>query len=401
MKNANNILCLVLLVFFFIPVSCIKEYDSGIFEGRNLLVIDGSLVKGNKIQKVIISRSIGTGDDTVSYESGCTVYIEDDLGNTITFYEDSTGFYTTQVDDASMVIGRNYRLHVKTYDGESYVSDYEALIECPEVDTVYSGIEYIYSNELNTETLGMQFYIDVKATESDTKYYRWLLEEDYQVIVPYPYHFYFNGDSIIWGTPLIPETDQPDYSLTTCYNHSTVLNLYSSSTANLTVNEKKKIPLNNVYYNSIKLTSRYSILVKQHSLTEKAYNYWQQRKTEIESGSNLYTSQPGQASSNMHNINNSSEQILGFFWVSQKKEKRFFFKGDFGGVDYFNCQLDTLPVTSISGLTAYYDSKYPNITYPIYVLAYPGVEAFTSDIECFDCRKHGGDTAKPDFWIEE
>ena len=151
-------------------------------------------------------------------------------------------------------------------------------------------------------------------------------------------------------------------------------------------NEKKEIPL---YFlektGSEKLWIKYCVTVNQYALNEESYQYWHQREIEINESDGIYTKQPFQLQSNIVNVNNADEQVLGFFWASSCTKKHIFFEDPFGYSSFEPC-----PIRLILS-QQYYDS------YPIFIIGSP-TEAYYAEQECFDCRLIGGTTQRPDFW---
>ena len=397
-----------------ISYTCINEYLSVEGSASGILCIDGSLVKNREVQQVIITRSIGKVDDNIPYVKGCDVYVEDEMGNTRNFTEVSQGIYEATIGDDFLVINRQYRLNVKTTGGEIYISDYELLLDCPEVDSIYFLYEDNYSYQRNMNITGLQFYLDLKVKEGYTKYYRWTLREDWEYKIPYGYYGYWDGETLFRNIA----------DLSTCYDNSNISYLFSASTENLAnTTIKKKIPLSFINPNSAKLRYRYSLLVKQYSLTPEAYAYWQQKKVDIQEAGELYTAQPGQDMSNITNITDNKDVVLGYFWVATEKEKPFFINYPLNYLDHLDCNvqiIDSVGIylidiiydevdksyTLVYDTTLYYRNEYDstmvplprshigydlerNIVWPIYYNL-PGF--------CLDCRKHGGDTAMPYYW---
>jgi hypothetical protein len=118
------------------------------------------------------------------------------------------------------------------------------------------------------------------------------------------------------------------------------------------------------------------------------------KEAEIEGSGGLYNSQPSQNLSNIKNINNEHEAVLGYFWVSEVKQKRVFFDGPYGDKTGF-CNTDPFDIfdfytpTGRFGQFIVNDSMYS----PVYV-----TNDRTSPPGCFDCRTSGGTLNRPDFW---
>ena len=113
---------------------------------------------------------------------------------------------------------------------------------------------------------------------------------------------------------------------TRCWKTKDVTGLYSASTINLSENRIKKVPLHFVESNSPKLSVKYCATIKQYALNADAYDYWYEKERELNESGNIYTIQPSQPKSNIHNINNPDELVMGFFWVASCTVKRVFVK---------------------------------------------------------------------------
>ena len=386
-KKTKSNLVIFIAIISLVLVKCIDPYSIGESESSNLLTIDASLIKNCDTQRVVISRSLGLGEKTPDFVNGFTVYVEDEAGNKEYYTPVSDGVYEAVIDDAFLVIGNSYRLIAENSAGEVYQSDYEIITECPPVDSIYTGVEEYYSYTTGDINKALQFYIDIEAKDYDTKYYRWTIKEDWEYKVPYYYTGYWSQDT------LFISKDANIDSLRTCYNHGTVQGLYSSSTDNLTLNQKKKIPLNYLFQGNVKVSSRYSILVSQYSLTDKAYSYWQQKKVEIQESDGLFSTQPSQPQSNIHNTSDSKEIVLGYFWAGSKTEKRVFYNTGFGKAEYGTCEKDTIE-------SFVPENPGDEFWYYFYVVVDANYDTtyITSDDKCFDCRMHGGTLTPPEFW---
>lgn len=389
--NLRNSMAMVLILI--LAFGCKKEYQTITGSSSGYFIVNANLVKNQDTQKVELRRAIGNSYKKYPYVSNCYVYIEDELGNTFPFTESKTetdsGTYLASINDADLVIDRKYRLHIETPEGKTYQSDYETINKCPPIDTVYCESENVYSTDNSTYSPSAQFYIDLIADKDYTKYYRWTMEEDWSYKTPYPWNGYYNGDSVYFY-----HSYNNNYNMNVCYDHGNVNGLYCASTENLTINEKKKIPLHSVSEETLKLSLRYSLYISQYSLTEEAYFFWERQQEIMGQSGSLYTTQPSLNLSNMHNIDDADENVLGFFWATEKIRKRFFFTLIPDNYNYFEfCELEPFNFDSLE----MYEELPVYFTYMIWK-DHPWQ---TADYECFDCREHGdGDTAKPDFWMD-
>ncbi len=228
-------------VFFILLLnSCIEEFNPKLGSPVELVVIDGSIVKGDSLQQVVVSRSTAINNTVFNPIFGCDVWVVDEVNREFYFEEKDEGVYQAVIPDEYLAFNSRFKLRVTTPDNNEYESEYEQILESSPIDSVYYGVEP-YQSSSEQYDVGLQFYADLKAPDANTKNYRWNLVETYE----YHSKYYING---FWDTKLdtlieyIPQID----SLFYCWTTSSINELYSSSTENLLLNEKKKIPLSYV-----------------------------------------------------------------------------------------------------------------------------------------------------------
>lgn len=373
----------VMVALSFITSSCIEPYQSGIDDQSGIMSIEGSLIKGDSIQRVTLSRTTSLLNSQITPVQGCEVRVVDELGNDFTFIDQDFGNYAVAIADHDLVFDREYKLVVTTPEGAVYESAFEALNYSPTVDTVYYEIEDQMRTYTEDDYLGLQFYIDIIAPDSVSRYFRWKLTETYE----YTSTGHLSYILKVVDGEVVQENMDDIWEFYRCWVSEKVPGTYLASTENLTVNEKKKIPLNYVSNFSDRLKIEYSLLVDQYSLTEGAFKYWDQNQVAIEESNGLYNTQPAQPVTNFRCTSNSEERVLGYFWVSSRTEFRIF-------------------VPRISSLIVY-DFDCPTYEYnpdlhkkmPRYIRVEEETGILTTGHPaCFDCRMRGGSTTKPDFW---
>lgn len=375
----------VIFIAVALLIGCIEKFNPGLEDYDELLVIEGSVIKEDSLQKVKITRSSPVSDPEYHPIAGCQVSVEDNSGNVFVFEDKQDGSYETHIPEQYLNYNAQFKLKVITPDNNNYESEYEPILESSPVDSIFYEEEpYQSSSEIFAN--GLRFYANLKAPEGNTRNYRWTLKETWEYRAPYiPEAEYLKDSDTIINLPFSD-------SLTYCWVTSPVKGLYSSSTQNLVVNEKKKIPLNYVGETSPKIHTRYSLLVKQYALSENAYAYWNRNKVASSESGGLYQTQPSQSISNIININNPDEIVLGYFWASSYTEKRIFYDGPFPrSQEYYKyCDIDTFPSDKYehAAVVKLFDID-PDPIDTVWVAANP---------LCFDCTLGLGTNKKPDFW---
>lgn len=374
---------LMLLLLFLSGYACVSPYVADIENEPELISIEGSLIKGEEEQTVKVSITASLNTSTFIPVRGCDVSLIDEFDNAWPYRDLSGGIYRTSIPDEELILGRHYKIRVITVEGNVYESDYELLSPGIEVDTVYYEIEDKVDEMTGEAYTGIQFYLDVKAGEDDSRYFRWRIDETYEYTSFGPISYFYLDDT---HTPIVPENEWAVYR---CWKGGEVSGLFQSSTMNLSQNEKKKIQLNYVSALTERLRIKYSLQVKQYTLSEDAYNYFEQNRLATEEADGLYTRQPRQPITNMGNVDDEAERVLGYFWASTQTNKRIFVPR----IEEMDVMAEECAFWEYSDLE---DGEGP---FPIYLFDDKNSgKLYTSSRDCFDCTRRGGSNIIPDYW---
>ncbi len=397
-----------------ISTQCVEEYNPNITANTNLMVVNGSIVRGNERHTITVSRSTSVQNPQFNPVEACKVYVTDDRNNVFRFEEKTPGKYDAEIDDVYLSTGARFKLTIETPGNEVYESGFEEIYASPPIDSLYFLQENNYSEFFNRNEDGMRCNVDIYEDEEFVGYYRWKIHETWEYrssifeiekmltgvkdtfITTYKYDT-LNSEWRRDRAIPIPEFvyfNQPD-TFYICYLDSEVEEIFFSSTSDIAANSRKRVPLHFIPYTP-KLTTRYSCLVSQYALSEGAYTYFKTKETEIEESGGLYNSQPSQNLSNIKNTNDDQETVLGYFWVSASAQKRVFFEGPYLGEKGY-CAVEPFEIENF--YTQDPDSAFgvfrriPDTYFPVYV-----TNNSTTLPGCFDCRFSGGTLERPDFW---
>jgi len=374
---------LLLLFVFMVGYSCISPYEADIEDEPDLISIDASLIKGEQEQTVRVSTTASLNSSTFIPVRGCDVSLIDEFDNAWHYQDLTGGIYRTSIPDEELIHGRHYKIRVITSEGNVYESNYEVLNPGIEVDSVYYDVEDKVDQITGEPYTGIQFYLDVKAGEDDSRYFRWRIDETYEYTSFGPISYFYLDDS---HTPVVPEDEWAVYR---CWQGGEISGLFQSSTIDLYKNEKKRIYLNYVSALTERLRIKYSLQVKQYTLNEDAYNYFEQNRLATEEADGLYTRQPRQPITNMMNVDDETERVLGYFWVSSQTSQRIFVPR----IEEMDVNMEDCAYWEYSDLE---DGEGP---FPIYLFDDKNSgKLYTSSRDCFDCTRRGGSNIKPDFW---
>jgi hypothetical protein len=367
---------------------CIYEYNPTIEGGSNSLVINGKVTDQEGYQYIEISRSYAPGETGRKRPvSNYTVEIQDDEANSFPGTEMEEGLYACWMDQEYLTPGTSYRLIVTSDRGNLYISDFDELLPCPDIDSITYEFQEKETGTPDVTYKGLQFFVNTDCAGEYAKNFRWEMEETWEYHSAYEIYAYYDG--IIHES--LPGLASYDYYY--CWKSGSIPSIYTYSTQNLTSGKIRNYPLHFVSNQSDRLRIRYSTLVRQFSLSREAYKFWNILDQQSKQSGELYETQPAQIPGNIHPQDEGGEPVLGLFYATSVKEKRILIRPAMAtaGPD---CEPYGL---TRSELNAYLNTFHPN-QYPVFLIFIDmGVYDF-ADQECFDCRLRGGSTEPPDFW---
>lgn len=367
--------------------SCIDEYNPEITSQENLLVIDGGISNQSGPHTIVLSLSTAVSDPQFIPVENATIKILDDLGNVIPTIETEPGIYKTD----SMVygiVGRAYKIEITTQPGKVYGSEFEELKNPIGIDTVYHETVTRQEAGYDYDLYGYEFYVDTKNSNDRENYYKWDLLATYQYQSEFTIRWYFDGEDHWFHGP---------DSLYNCWTFYNVGPVFIGSTNALSVPVLLKFPFHFVSTETRQLSTRYSLLVQQNTISREAFEYWDEVKKQNGEETSLYATLPHFIRGNVINIANPDEPVLGYFTVSGVDEMRIF----------VNRPPPNIPMRySVCVLTEADFERYGQrfmmdpVYYPIYMIETPGGRRALPNQYCVDCRLKGGTIDKPEFWID-
>lgn len=377
----------IILLFVLVCNSCVEPYTPVINETQEVMVINGMITDKPGTHYVTVSLSTPYDNPSFDPVRGCVVSVQDGLGN-VAFYTENGqegGVYEAMLDEPFLGVGKTYSLQVITPGDKVYSSDYDTLLACPPIDSLYYIDQVSGGTDPDDTWQGIQFYNDVVGRTEGTRNYRWKATATWEYHAPYTAQYVrYKGMNI----PYIEDT------VSTCYLTELIESVYAASTQQLTQNSIFQNQLHYVSDQTPRLAERYSLLLEQQSLTDQAYVYWQKLAAQSAASASLYETQPSTSQGNIYNVNGSNEKVLGCFYATQIQEKRIFVDNeelDFH-VESYSCVLDTL----FDNSTFQYDQYYYLIS--LEELGPGPLWAGSGVRNCFDCTEREGDNEKPDFW---
>jgi len=368
---------IILIFYLLLSGSCREPYQPpAVLAQSNLLVVDAFLDGGDGSCTVVLSRSQDVSDTkTPLMEKKANVQLEDSGGSVYTLTEMSDGHYA--VSNITINTQMRYRLNIKTEAGKNYQSDYVEIKNTPPIDDV----------TWKATDQGIQFYVSTHDDKKQSIYYQYRFIETWEYVAAFPSNYEFKN-----GVPVPRFTD-----IYRCWSTAPSSNISIATSAKLSEDLISNFPFYLLARPSQKYLIRYSVLVKQNVLTVEAYYYWQQLQKNTEKIGTLFDPQPSQVLSNIQNLNDTNEPVLGYFNAGITTEKRIFVSfSELPRGWYFSdtqCRTDTaLNAELASHLTdILIGGLYKGSDLNPYGYLY-------TSTTCGDCRSAGGTTTKPDFW---
>jgi len=381
MKFSTYITSLFYLILIF--TNCIEEFNPTAQEYENLLVVEAFLSNNDEPFEVRLSRSVPIDTSVLIPESGATIRLIEEFGETYNLVEVGYNGIYVYPGNINVEIGKSYQIHLFTQDGKQYESSPVTMRATPEIDSV----SFVYEEKPSADLKGVQIYLNTHDDENNTWYYRWEWDETWEFYTPYRSdHVFENGQIFI-----------REDNINRCWKSSNSTSIEISTSKKLSQDIISEFPLLYVSTESDRLGDKYSLNVKQYALSEESYNYWIELQKITESLGSLFDPQPSIVYGNIHNVNDDTEVVLGYFDASSVTEKRIFIRrSDLPPIripDYYQHCEDSIVTRNM---------VQPMIDFG-WMLAYESQDEFggfiyiMSSPVCIDCT-FAGTNIKPEFW---
>lgn len=418
MKNKINIL-IAFGLFLILIMGCVEKYNITSDSYEPYLVVEALLTNEMKKHTVKLTRIMPLDSMSQIKIGNAQVKIESSNGDIYQFSEIRPGEYQSNTLFKA-VPNLEYQLFIKTVDNKTYQSTKETLPKKVEISEVKHELKTVNGNN------GIQIFASSEEN-SDNTFFKYNYEVTYKVVTPYliteEIHI-FNVDlfdfppcvsgCLTYDMEMLPPTD----AVHICYSKEETKKIDLVTLDSFGSDNVQNHPI--LFINEdefYKIRERYSILVKQYSLSENTYNFYKILRDLGDITTVFSEKQKGFINGNISSSTHHTD-VVGLFEVSSvSKVRKYFNYEDFGLIEphyQFDCQIYELDyfetgcslcnpptndertliyqyVTQNSGLEVLrIHSSYDNV----------GQEQLLVDFvtpECSNCKTFSSEI-RPDFW---
>lgn len=377
-------------------LSCIDEYtipQATATDYQTEMVIEGRILAGEEsVVHLTTTLPLNSAEQTPDVLNA-QVYVIGQNGyrSEAAEYDMEKGCYVT--DTRTLEANTLYAVEV-TVDGDTFQSDFQPLLASPPIDEV--------TWEENEASVSI--YVSTHGGAEHSPHLMWTFEEDWEIKAELD----MRGNDTI--RPVYVKEQYPDLTDTRnpylyCWMHDVSRNILLHSTASLSENRAEGIKLHEIGIEDIRISYLYSILVKQWSLTDEAYQYYATMKRYTEEGDGLFTPILTDYQGNVVCTTRPQRRAHGYVTAGSVTTRRIFIREeDFRHMrsQYRNpYSIDRNWERDYNAMRAVILS-YPWLS-PWVVMAKDGdpwdIDARMYNWYCVDCRRtEGASKKRPDFW---
>ncbi len=301
-KNKLNAWKMPALVSLLLVVyACSEVVDLKTDNEGGQLVVYGRITNGTLGNEITLSRSTRSGLPP-RFISGAQIEVIDGQGNRGSYIEDGEGVY---LFDGSLtgIPGEAYHVRIRLSDGSVYESVPEIMPELSARDTlkyVLQEIDEVSNQGVSTTRSVISIFADTEILDPRSDLFiKWDIEEVYS-----------------FQQAFLPLHNFPFYVRNTCYvreelEQQRVLLYDGSQLRNTEINDQRVT--DRTIDDDFRGVHYFNYI--QQSLTAGAYNFWQGLDQNVNRVGSIFDQPPGALSTNLFNVDDPDEEVLGYFEV--------------------------------------------------------------------------------------
>ncbi|MFN3849667.1 MAG: DUF4249 domain-containing protein [Spirosomataceae bacterium] len=313
MKKAIFALCSLL----FTAISCIDVFDPKLKADKQRLVIESRITTEFDYQWVDLTFDAAYNSTTNNFSpvvKNAKVWVIDDKGNRYDFIDDRKpvasakapfGYDYRSKDKFQAKVGYSYQLYVETENGKRYRSKLEKVRPVPKLEKIYQEFRYL-PQQFGNPIGEFLIFTDVNDSPEANEFYQWNSTHWKKLV--YCQFTSLSNSPYIYAYKCC----QDCFEFTICRDCQPI-----ASDQFINGKTLKRQLLARVPYDS---QDPYYLAIKQYSISEEIFTFWQTLKQQAENTGGLFDVNPKSIRGNIECISDPTEEALGYFSASDVSE---------------------------------------------------------------------------------
>ena len=348
------------------------------------LVVEG-YISGNTVSQFTLTRAISLpGDSTLPTENGATVQIQGSDNSSYLLTGMGNGVYST-IDTLNLNAQLQYRLSIKTGNGESYLSDFVPFKPTPPIDSI---------NWIQNGDLSIQIYGNTHDPAGNTHYYQWNFDQTYEYHSAEASEYYWDKDT----TPPAVVPRSLAQQVYRCWQSGSSTSIIISNSTKLASDVIYEQPVKYIPPSDVQTSVLYSILVREYALTADGYTFLSLMQQNTESLGSIFDAQPSQITGNIHSLTNPTELVIGYVSAGTVQSQRIFIaRNQINSTYIYSCPIpDTLFTDASTDPMNFGSGEFTPIVFGMNNAGQKGWKSNYTD--CLVCTVAGGVNVAPPYW---
>ena len=317
-----------IVVLLALGQGCVQSYDPQLVLDANLVVVNGIITDQAGPQTVSLSRSRSSKDSASASSPISNARVQVLINGTpVSLAEDALqpGLYALPAGFRGRV-GSTYQLQIKTAEGAEYQSSVETMAAVPAIQRAF-GLFNPDGPKLTADALPTpvnDIFVDFQDPAGDRNFYLWrwrLYEVQPWCATCQQGRYVVNDIGPVGSGPInvIGCVQDPKLGIYTLYDYqcrgqcweifySSAVNVFSDVYTNGQKQLGYKVASIPIYQLDNALVS-----IEQLSLSANAYRYYKLFADQTQNTGTLADSPPAPISGNVKNVNDTQENVVGYF----------------------------------------------------------------------------------------
>ena len=257
---------LLIILIMMLGLQCREKYEVLLPPSQtNVLVIEGIVNTGGSTN-IRLTRATDLAEKAIIPEMGASVVVEGEDNSTFQLTPvDSGNYFAPQVPINPDV---KYRLKIVTSDNKEYLSEYRSVLQTQPIDS----ISYVPEGD------GVRFYINSYGEGAQQYYFKWDLEETWEIHSAYRSNLKFIVSGPVRDPTVLidyydPVNHRVNESIYRCWQSRVSREINIGTTEQLSQSHIY-LPVQFIKRDAIEFGVLYSALVKQYALSPEGYEFY-------------------------------------------------------------------------------------------------------------------------------